>query len=110
MPVIRIEFDDAKVDKADVAALAEAVHGIFMEAAELNDISDVVVYANTAQIKFKVHPIEIWVQVSAHKIKDLDALMAEAKSRLAEWKEAQNFTIPITLSINPENWKIETGI
>jgi len=48
--------------------------------------------------------------MSAHKIKDLDELMNDIKSRLSEWKQKQNFKYLINLIITPMPWKIEIGI
>ncbi len=110
MPVIRIDFDNEKVKEVDVSVLAEAIRGIVLNAKEITDVQDVVVYANSAQIKVKVHPVEIFVQISAHKVKDIDALVNEIKSKISAWKQENNFSHPITLSIQPENWRIETGI
>jgi hypothetical protein len=70
----------------------------------------VFVYANKAQIKVKIAPIEIFVEMSAHKITDLDELFSEIKSNLSEWKKTNNFSHPINLTLIPMNWKIEIGI
>ncbi|TSC65911.1 MAG: hypothetical protein G01um101477_294 [Candidatus Doudnabacteria bacterium Gr01-1014_77] len=109
MPVIRIEFDNQKVSEKDISLLAEATREIVLNSSEI-DVQDVVVYANNSQIKVSVHPIEIFIQISAHKVKDINALVNEIKSKLSEWKKMNNFSSPITLSISPENWIIETGI
>ena len=74
------------------------------------DIEDVFVYANSAHIKLKIAPIEIFVSVSAHKIKDIDALLEDFKNQLSEWKSANTFPYPINLTISPMQWKFEIGI
>ena len=107
MPVIHLEYDDKKISDHDVEALSKAVRDIV---SEVTGIADVFVYANTAKIKVQVAPIEIFVEMSAHKIKDLDALVAEIKTRIQEWKAKNNFTTLINLSFIPMNWKIEIGI
>ncbi len=77
---------------------------------EATGIADVFVYANSAKIKVQIAPIEIFVEMSAPKIMDADALIGEIKKKLSEWKAANNFTHPINLTLIPMNWKVEIGI
>ena len=107
MPVIRIDFDDAKVTTYDVSALSHAVQRIV---SDTTNIEDVFVYANSAQVKVKIAPIEIFIQMSAHKIIDQDKLVSEIKSRLALWKHENGFAHLINLTFVPMQWKIEIGI
>ena len=65
MPVIRIDYDDEKLSKAEVLTLSKSVQKIV---SEVTKIDDVFVYANSSQIKVKIAPIEIFIQMSAHKI------------------------------------------
>lgn len=67
-------------------------------------------YGNSSQIKVKIAPIEIFVEMSAPKIKDLDKLTGDIKNRIIEWKKETNFGYPINLTIIPMSWKIEVGI
>lgn len=107
MPVIRIDYDNEKVKSEDVVALSEATREIVMEVTKLDDVF---VYANSSEIKVKIHPIEIFVEVSAHKIPEPDKTIAEIKSRLVEWKQKNGFSHPINLTLSPMQWKIEIGI
>ena len=107
MPLIRLEFDDKKVPDADVEKVSQAVRDIV---SEVTAIPDVFVYANTAKIKVQIAPIEIFVEMSAHKIEDADALIAKIKERLVSWKKEANFAHPINLTLIPMNWKVEIGI
>ncbi len=107
MPVIRIDYDDEKVSNDDMTALSKAVRDIV---SEITSIEDVFVYANNSQIKIKIAPIEVFVEMSAHKIKNIDDLMNKIKSRLSDWKKENKFSQPINLTINPMQWKIEIGI
>lgn len=68
------------------------------------------VYGRTSEIKIDVHPIEIWVSMSAHKIEDVGVLLERLKNRLAEWKKEVSFPHPINLTLIPEPWKFEIGI
>lgn len=107
MPLIRLEFDDAKVPDKDVEALSTAVRDIV---SAVTGIADVFVYANSAKIKVQVAPIEIFVEMSAPKIKDVDALTNEIKQKIIEWKAINSFSHPINLTLIPMNWKVEIGI
>ncbi len=107
MPVIRIDYDDEKVERKEVTALSKEVQKIVSTATK---IEDVFVYANNSQIKIKIAPIEIFIQMSAHKIKNEDALVKEIKSKLSAWKKKSSFQHLINLTFIPMNWKIEIGI
>lgn len=107
MPVIRIDYDDEKIGKKDVTALSKAIQKVVSGA---TNIEDVFVYANSSEIKIKIAPIEIFIQMSAHKIKDEDALVKEIKYQLSRWKKKSNFKHLINLTFIPMNWKIEIGI
>lgn len=107
MPVIRLDFDNKKVNKKEVQALSLAIQKIVSESTH---IEDVFVYANSSQIKIKVAPIEIFIQMSAHKIKDIDKLVKEIKLKLSLWKKENNFPHLINFTFIPMDWKIELGI
>ncbi len=107
MPVIRIDYDDEKLGKGEIFNLSEAVQKIV---SETTSIEDVFVYANSSQIKIKIAPVEIFIQMSAHKIKDVDKLVKEIKSKLSEWKKKSSFNYLINLTLIPMDWKIEIGI
>ena len=107
MPVINLEYDDSQISEKDVKLLSEAIRNIV---SNVTHIEDVFVYANSAKIKIKTAPIEIFVRMSDWKIKDQDVLMNEIKSRLKEWKQENNFKYLINLTLIPMNWKIEIGI
>lgn len=107
MPIINIEYDDNKVEKEDVLLLSKGIQKIVSNSTK---IEDVFVYANSSQIKVKIAPIEIFVQMSAHKIDDEDKLMSEIKLKLSDWKKKNKFRHPINLTIIPMKWKIEIGI
>ena len=68
MPIIKIQFDDSKVKKEEVLDLSNASQKIV---SEVTGIEDVFVYGNSSEIKIKIAPIEIFIEMSAIKIKDL---------------------------------------
>ncbi len=107
MPTIRIDFDDSKLKDQDALKLSEAVQKIVQE---ITGIEDTFVYANSPRIKVKVAPIEVYVQLSAHKIKDVDALFGQIKERLSAWKKETNFVFPINLTLIPMQWKFDIDI
>ncbi len=107
MPVIRIDYDNEKVNDKDILGLSNAVQKIVSETTK---IEDVFVYANSSQIKVKIAPIEIFIQMSAHKVKDADELVQDIKSRLSDWKKEAGFTYLINFTFIPMQWKIEIGI
>lgn len=107
MPVIHLEYDDKKISAEDAEAISIAMRDIV---SRLTKIDDVFVYANTANIKVQVAPIEFFVQMSSSKIDDLDSLVFEIKSEIKKWKTENNFSTPVNLSFIPMNWKIELGI
>ena len=107
MPVIRIDFDDKKLKNEEVLALSNALQKIV---SEVTEIEDVFVYANSSQIAVKIAPIEVFIQMSTHKIKDLDILVAELKERISSWKAENDFPHLINMSFIPMPWKIEVGI
>ena len=107
MPLIRLEYDDAKISDSDAEKLSKAVRDIV---SETTGIADVFVYANTAKIKIQIAPIEIFVEMTAKKIKDEDILVNEVKTKLSEWKVSNKFQYPINLTLIPMNWRVEVGI
>ena len=107
MPVIRIDYDDEKIDQDKVLTLSKAIQKIVSQTTK---IDDVFVYANSSQVKVKIAPIEIFIQMSAHKIKDVDTLVKEIKSKLSAWKKKSAFHYLINLTFIPMDWKIEIGI
>lgn len=110
MPVINIEFDDTKVGQDEALALSKAIREIVLGVKYAKKVDDVFVYANSSPIKVNTHPIEIFVQISAYKIKDESKLMDEIKSKLSDWKKKNSFKYPVNLTLIPMRWKIEIGI
>jgi len=107
MPIIRIDWDDEKLNNDEILALSNAVQKIVSEA---TGIEDVFVYANSSQIKIKIAPVEIFIEMSAHAIKDESALIKTIRENLSEWKRNSSFQQPINLTLIPMNWKIEINI
>lgn len=107
MPMINIEYDDSKVSDDEVKVLSKAIQKIV---SEVTSIKDVFVYANSAKIKIEIAPVEIFVEMSDHKIENLDDLTNKIKERLSSWKKENNFSVPINLTVIPMHWKVEVGI
>jgi hypothetical protein len=107
MPIIKIQFDDGKVKEDDIVQLSHAIQKIVVET---TGIEDVFVYGNSSQIKINIAPIEIFIEMSDHKIKDEDVLITDIKGKLSTWKKENNYSHPINLTLIPMHWKVEVGI
>ena len=107
MPIIRMDFDGDRVSEKEALDISNAVRDIV---SRITSIEDVFVYANSSQIKIKIAPIEVFVEMSAHKIADPDKLIGDIKSEVAKWKKGSGFPHPINLTLIPMQWKIEIGI
>lgn len=107
MPMIKIEYDDSKLTEDEAKSISSATQKIVTK---ITGVEDVFVYANTAKIKIQVAPIEIFVEMSEFKIKDLEDLTSKIKQELITWKEGSGFKQPINLTVIPMHWKVEIGI
>lgn len=107
MPIIRIDFDDEVLSKDDIVSLSKAIQKIIID---ITHIEDVFVYANSAQIKINIAPIEIFVEMSAHIFSEEDKMMADIKQNITTWKNEHTFSHPINLTIIPMKRKIEVWI
>ena len=107
MPTIHIEYDDSKVSDEEAQQLSIATQKIVSEA---TNIEDVFVYGNSARIKIQVAPVEIFIQMSDHKINNLDELFDAIKLSLHTWRESSGFKHPVNLTLIPMHWKFEVAI
>lgn len=107
MPTIRIDYDDSALNDKDVLDLSNATQRIV---SEITGIEDTFVYANSPHIKVRVAPIEVYVQLSATKIKNVDELFGEIKNRLSAWKRDVQFKHPLNLTLMPMQWKFDIDI
>jgi hypothetical protein len=107
MPTIRIDYDDSKLSDEEVLDLSNAAQKIV---SEITGIEDTFVYANSPYIKVKVAPVELYVQLSAVKIKNVDELFNEIRISLSDWKKQSAFKHPINFTLMPMQWKFEVNI
>jgi len=107
MPIIRLDYDNEKLDDGQVLLLSNAIQKIV---SDVTQIEDVFVYGNTPRIKVRIAPVEIFIEMSSRKIKDEGVLLTEIKTRLSQWKKENNIQYPMNLTLIPMNWKIEIGI
>lgn len=107
MPMIRIEYDNEKVEKQNILNLSQAIQEIV---SRVTGIEDVFVYTNSSEIKVKIAPIEIFVEMTAKKIDDENLLIRKLKSELSSRKEKSLFKFPINLTLIPMQRKVEIGI
>ena len=107
MPVVHIEYDNKKINEKSALELSKEAHEII---SSITGIEDVPVYTNSSQITVEISPIEIFIQLSGHKIKDRDKLTADLKEGFIKWRKDNNFSHPINMTLIPMDWKIEIGI
>lgn len=104
MPVIRVEYDSDAVAEEDVRNLCFAAQEAVITT---TGIKEVFVYGNSANIKVDVAPIEIFVEMSASKVKDAEVLAKNIRDNLSEWKKSASFPHLINLTLIPVAWKLE---
>lgn len=109
MPIVRIDYNNDKISKEETIKLSVAVQKIVSEATGLG-LEEIIVYGNNSEIKVNVAPIEIFIEMSAHKISNINEVVAKIKEKLTAWKKENNFAYPINLTLIPMQWKIELGI
>lgn len=107
MPMINIKYDCDKVNDDEIITLSKAVQKIVSDATK---IKEVFVYADSPKIRIDVAPIEVFVEMSASKVGDREQLFQEIKNQLSDWKKANNFNNPITITLTPMDWRFEVDI
>jgi hypothetical protein len=107
MPMITIKFDSKKVDDSKIIELSDALQKIV---SETTGIKDVFVYADSPRIVVAIAPIEVFIEMSASKIEDVEALFMILKDKIKDWKDLTTFEYPINMTLIPMNWKFEVNI
>ncbi len=107
MPMITIKYDDAQIQDDQIILLSKAIQKIVIET---TGIKEVFVYADSPKIKIDVAPVEVFIEMSTQKISDKQKLFEDIKKQLSEWKKANTFTIPITITLVPMEWQFEVAI
>ena len=107
MPVIRVEYDDVVVAEDEARALCTAAQEAVIKA---TGIKETFVYGNAARIKIDTAPIEIWVEMSAYKIDDIEIVAKDIRNLVSGWKHKAAFPHPINLTLMPMQWKLELDI
>ncbi len=107
MPLIRIEYDDEKVSDKEIQALSIAIREVV---SHTTGIPDVFVYGNSARIKVQIAPIEIFMEMSAQKIDDVDVLFQTLTADISKWKRETAFAHPINFTLIPMQWKFAVNI
>ncbi len=107
MPVVNIEFDNSKVSKKEIDALANAAYDVIHAVTKIDDIP---VYANTAKVRVKAAPIEIWMQISDFKVKNEEEMFSDLKKGFHNWKVKAKFKHKINFTLIPIHWKVEVDV
>jgi hypothetical protein len=85
-------------------------HAMRARVVEVTEEQDVFVYADKALVAVSADPIEVFMQVNAHKVSDIAGLMDKITNKLANWKRQNDFALSINLNITPVEWHAEFGI
>jgi hypothetical protein len=107
MPLLKVEYDDAVLTETEARDLCLASQKIVKQ---VTGIEATFVYGNPAHIKIDVPPVEVWVEMSEHKIQDSDALLQQIGEALQAWKQETSYPHPINLVLVPMSWKIQFDI
>lgn len=107
MPIVNIKYDDVKVTDEEIVSLSHALKKIIADA---TNIPEVFVYADSPKIKIEVDPIEVFIEMSIGAISDRESLFKKIRDQLSDWKKANNFGYPVTVTLIPMDWKFEVGI
>lgn len=107
MPLIKVNYDDAVLTKVEAEKLCEASVQILKE---VTGIAETFAYGNVARINVDVPPVEVLVELSAHKIHDADAMVKEIRAKLETWKKEKSFPHKINLGLIPMSWKMEFDV
>ena len=105
--MITVKFDSKKVDDVKIVELSNALQKIVSES---TGIKDVFVYADSPRITVAIAPIEVFIEMSASKIEDVEALFAILKEKVKDWKNQTSFEHPINMTLIPMSWKFEVNI
>jgi hypothetical protein len=107
MPLIKVNYDDAVLSDAEAESLCRASVRIVKG---VTGIEETFAYGHAARINIDVPPVEVLVEMSAHKIEDGDTLVKTIRRELEEWKREQAFPHKINLGLIPMNWKMEFDV
>jgi hypothetical protein len=107
MPMITIKFDSKKVDDSKIIELSNALQKIVSES---TNIKDVFVYADSPRITVAIAPIEVFIEMSASKIEDIEALFVVLKEKVKDWKDLTSFEHLVNMTLIPMGWKFEVNI
>ena len=107
MPLIQVLYDDTKITTAKMEKFCRAVKEVV---ADVTGINEVFVWGNSATIKIDVDPIEVIIEMSDHKVSDLEKLTSDISERVSAWKKENNFTTPATITVIPMHWKFILGV
>ncbi|TSC77435.1 MAG: hypothetical protein G01um101429_1067 [Parcubacteria group bacterium Gr01-1014_29] len=111
MPVIKIDYDNKKFNEVTVAKLVKELQHVTAGASQLG-IEDVSVYANANEIAVNAAPMEVYIQVGSASIPggDMEKMLDTIAQRLRKFKDSNNISIPINISVVQMTWKFKLGI
>ncbi len=107
MPLIHIEYDNDVATADEIKNLSIAMQEIV---SDKTNIKEVMVYANFPQVKVKIDPIEIFIEMSEGIMEKQPNLSELIKNDLSAWKKESGFSHPINMTLIPMKWEITIGI
>lgn len=107
MPVVRVDFDQEKVSAEEVKQFVKGLHEVI---SSTTNIEDVPVYANASQFSYAIAPVEVFIQLSDHKVNDASELTQILKENLIAWTQDNGFKHLINMTFIPMKWNIEIEI
>lgn len=107
MPVVTVEYDKTKISDEQMKRFVVDLYDIVSEATEIKEVP---VYARAAEITYKIYPLEIFIQISAHKVDDREALTGKIKDALSSWRKENSFDHLINLTLMPMDWNLAIDI
>jgi hypothetical protein len=109
MPIIRVEYDPDKISAEEITELSQAAVEFTRE---VTGIPETYAWVNASDIRIDIDPVDIIVEISAHKVPDGDPkkLSGPIADKIRQWKAEHQFTQPINLTVTPVNWALEIGI
>ena len=107
MPLIHIEYDNDVATSEEIKKLSVVIQEIV---SNKTDIKEVMVYASFPQIKVKIDPIEVFIEMSEIIMEKKPNLTEIIKTDLSAWKKESGFSHPINMTLIPMKWEITIGI
>lgn len=105
--MISIVFDKSVISTDQVTSLSLGLQTVV---SEVIDDSDVFIYSQSPSSILGADPIEVFIQLNAHKTADPEAVTESIAKAVKSWKTTSHFQPPINLNVIPVPWYSEFQI